>query len=306
MATSDRVAAWQEQARGRRPLRGLVHPKAVGQGLLLVLCLLLLVTTGCTRPFFWPQREHAWDPARAGIEYRDVMFRSTDGVRLHSWFLPADDPSGTIVFLHGNAQNVSTHIAAVHWLPERGYNVFMPDYRGFGRSEGEPDFAGIHKDARAAIAHAREREDTDPGRIVVLGQSLGGSVAITTVARHGDSLGVRALVADSPFSSYRGIAREKLAGSWVTWPFQVPLSWAVPDGFAPVNYIADVAPIPTLLIAGETDTTVPSHHSERLRDAAGEPVELWLLPETDHTAAFARADVRDRLVSWLDARLVAE
>ncbi|MFO7859103.1 MAG: prolyl oligopeptidase family serine peptidase, partial [Ectothiorhodospiraceae bacterium] len=100
--------------------------------------------------------------------------------------------------------------------------------------------------------------------------------------------------------------REKLAGSWVTWPFQVPLSLAVPDGFGPVDHIADVAPIPTLLIAGEADTTVPAHHSERLQEAAGEPVDLWLLPETDHTAALARADVRDRLVAWLDAVLEDE
>ena len=74
-------------------------------------------------------------------------------MRLHGWFLPAQIPSrGTILFLHGNAENVSTHIGSVAWLPAEGFNVFLIDYRGYGLSEGVPTLDGLHRDVEAAIA----------------------------------------------------------------------------------------------------------------------------------------------------------
>lgn len=73
--------------------------------------------SGCSRLFFLPEQGHRWDPATVGVNYEDVWFRAEDGTRLHGWFLPADEARGTIVFLHGNAENVSTHIGAVHCCP---------------------------------------------------------------------------------------------------------------------------------------------------------------------------------------------
>lgn len=272
-------------------------------GRLVLLLAVVAMLAGCSRLFFFPESGHRWDPATVGIEYEDVWFQAEDGTRLHGWFLPADEPRGTIVFLHGNAENISTHIGAVHWLPERGYNVFLPDYRGFGLSEGRPDFQGVHLDARAALEHVADRDDVEEGTLVVLGQSLGGSVAITTVARHGEACGVQALIADSAFSSYRGIAREKFGEIWLTWPFQWPLSLSISDRFAPVDHVGDVSPIPLLLIAGEDDAIVPPHHSKDLYAAARPPVDLWRFRDVGHTQAFARADVRDGLVAWLDETL---
>lgn len=267
---------------------------------LVLLLVAVGLLTGCSHAFFWPEPGHRWDPATAGIVYEDVWFRAEDGTLLHGWFLPATEARGTIVFLHGNAENVSTHIGAVHWLAQRGYNVFLPDYRGFGLSEGRPNFRGVHLDARAAFAYAAGREDGPENALVVLGQSLGGAVAITSVARHGQSYGVRALIADSAFSSYRGIAREKFSELWLTWLFQWPLSLTISDRYAPLDHVSSVSPIPLLLMAGEDDRIVPAHHSERLYRAALPPVELWLFEDLGHTQAFAREDVRDRFVAWLD------
>ncbi|WP_290647792.1 alpha/beta fold hydrolase [Aquisalimonas sp.] len=267
---------------------------------LLAVVLLAVTITGCSHLFFLPEQGHRWDPKEAGIVYEDVWFEADDGVTLHGWFLPAQEPRGTVVFLHGNAQNVSTHIGAVYWLPERGFNVFMPDYRGFGLSSGSPDFVGVHRDAEAALAVVVERDDVDSERVAVLGQSLGGSVAITTVADHGEDYGVAALIADSAFSSYRGIAREKFGEFWLTWPFQWPLSLTISDRFAPVDHIADVSPIPVLLIAGDDDFVVPPHHSRELYQAARPPVEIWRYRGVGHGQAPTRADVRRALVAWLD------
>ncbi len=277
--------------------------RAPRAGLLLAVLLLAVALAGCSRVFFLPEPGHRWDPAQAGIDYEDVWFEAADGTRLHGWFLPADEPRGTIVFLHGNAENVSTHIGAVHWIPERGYNVFMPDYRGFGLSEGRPDFRGVHLDARAALRHAAERHEDDDLPLVVLGHSLGGSVAVTTVARYGERYDVQALVADSAFSSYRGIAREKFGELWLTWPFQWPLSLTISDAYSPEDHVADVSPIPLLLIAGDDDFIVPPHHSAALYAAARPPVDIWRFRDVGHTQAFARADVRDAFVAWLDNTL---
>lgn len=266
----------------------------------ILLATVMLLLAGCSRFFFLPEQGHRWDPTSAGIEYENIWFDSVDGTLLHSWFLPAEDPRGTILFLHGNAENISTHIGAVHWLPEQGYNVFLLDYRGFGLSAGTPDFDGVHMDAAAALARVARHRDVDPGRIVVFGQSLGASVAITTVANLGELYGVRGLVADSPFSSYRGIAREKFGELWLTWPLQWPLSLTIDDHYAPIDHIGAVSPIPVLLIAGDDDRVVPSHHSQDLYAAARPPKDIWQYRGVDHTQALTRQDVRRRLVTWLD------
>ncbi|WP_171909749.1 alpha/beta hydrolase [Aquisalimonas asiatica] len=269
-------------------------------GLLVVAAMLI---AGCSRFFFLPEPGHRWDPAQAGIDYENIWFDSLDGTPLHGWFLPADEPRGTILFLHGNAENISTHIGAVYWLPGQGYNVFLLDYRGFGLSAGTPDFDGVHMDAAAALARVARHRRVDPERIVVFGQSLGASVAITTVANHGAAHGVRGLIADSPFSSYRGIAREKFGELWLTWPFQWPLSLTIDDDHAPIDHVASVSPIPLLLIAGDDDRVVPSHHSQDLYAAAQPPKDAWHYRGVGHTQAVARDNVRRRLVAWLDGVL---
>ncbi len=266
---------------------------------------LLLVLTGCAGLFFHPEREHRLDPADHGIVYEDVYFTSSDGLALHGWWLPAraEEPHGTVVFLHGNAQNVSTHIAAVYWLPAEGFNVFLFDYRGFGRSEGRPDFAGVHRDSEAALREALARPDVDPGTVAIFGQSLGASVAITVTAEIGHELGVRALVADSPFSSYRGIAREKFGEFWLTWPLQWPLSWTISDRFAPVDFVHRVSPIPLLLMAGDRDTIVPPHHAQLLYETAEPPVELRRASTAGHAQSLLVEGEREYLAEWLEQRL---
>ncbi len=265
------------------------------------MCLLMAWTLpGCAGLFFYPERDHYLDPADHDIAYEDVEFQASDGVRLHGWWLPASgEPRGTVLFLHGNAQNISTHIAAVYWLPDQDFNVFMPDYRGFGKSEGRPDFAGVHRDAEAALAIARDRADSDGTALAVFGQSLGGAIAITLVAEAGERYGVDALVADSPFSSYRGIAREKFAEVWLTWPLQYPLSWTISDRFAPIDFIADVSPIPVLLMAGDQDVIVPPHHAEALYQAARPPKEIRRASSAGHTQSLTVRGEREYLVDWL-------
>lgn len=260
--------------------------------------------SGCAGFFFYPYGPHVRTPEDIGLAYEDVMLETEGGVRLHGWWLPAAGPAcGTILFLHGNAENVSTHIGSVYWLPARGFNVFLLDYRGYGASEGSPSIAGLQADIEAAMRYLTRRLRPDARDIAIFGQSLGAAAAIYYTARSAHRANIRALVVESAFASYRDITREKLAAFWLTWPFQWLFAGTVSDAYSPIAVVDEVAPIPLLLIHGERDPIVPIEHGERLYAAAREPKELWRIEGAGHIQAFRSERMRDELVSYLAGRL---
>jgi uncharacterized protein len=267
---------------------------------------LALELSGCAGLFFYPQKQLLRTPDQIGLEYEDVNFSSTDSTPLHGWFLPAQqDARGTIIFYHGNAENISTHIGAVYWLPPEGYNVFLFDYRGYGTSGGHASIEGVNEDARAALQYVHDRPDVNPHRLVIFGQSLGGAIAIYTAAT--TDIPLAAVVVESPFSDYRKIMREKFADFFLTWPLQWPLSYTVTDRYSPVNVVAEIKS-PLLIIHGDADTVVPVEHAYELYQAASGDKTLWIVKGGTHTAAFGmhREEYRTRLLSYLETKLNPE
>ncbi len=266
--------------------------------------LLLTPFAGCTGLFFHPMSQHVRTPDQIGLQYREVFFTSRDNTPLHGWWLPAQGTArGTLVFFHGNAENISTHIGAVHWLPKEGFNVFLPDYRGYGASRGTPEISGLHADAESALDTVADMPGARDTPLIVFGQSLGGAIATYTVSHSRHRSRIKALIVESAFSSYRDIAREKLASFWLTWPLQYPLSWTVNDDYSPARSVACVSPIPLLLVHGDRDRIVPLAHGERLYDAAAEPKTLWVAPGGGHIEAFKRVEYRRALIAYLDPLL---
>jgi len=264
-----------------------------------------LVLSGCTPLFFQPMRGWVDTPDRHGLRYETDDLQASDGTRLSAWFLPARSKGGarsraTVLFLHGNAENISTHFHAIAWLPAEGFNVLALDYRGYGASRGEPTLAGIQLDIDAAMRELLSRRDVDADRIVVYGQSLGGALAIAYVAHCACRAHVRAIVVESSFSDYRRIVREKLADAWLTWPLQWLPALTVDNTYSPAAAVAALSPIPLLLIHADRDPVVPLHHSQDLYALAKEPKELWIVPGAGHGQALADPAVRSRLVRYLE------
>lgn len=268
--------------------------------LFLSACILLAITAGCTYRFFKPGRQLVNDSATQTYAPMDVYFKSSDGVTLHGWYFRAKEERGTILVCHGNVENLSTHVKLDLWLIEAGYNLFIFDYRGYGRSEGKPDVKGINLDAEAALETLLAKlPRTQNDSVIVFGKSLGGAVAVYTVASSPYKNRVKTLILDSAFSSYRRIAREKIAKSIIGWPFQYPLSLLISDDYSPVDYIKNVSPVPVLIIHGYQDEIVPAHHGRILYDAASPPKEFWELTMPGHVKSWTDEGTRKRLLAYL-------
>jgi uncharacterized protein len=260
--------------------------------------ILLLVLGACTGVFYQPLSVHVRTPDDIGLQYEDVYVTSSDGVRLHAWWLPAKKPAaGTVLFLHGNAENISTHIGSVYWLPAQGFNVLLLDYRGYGESQGKPTPMGVQIDVKSTLRFLVEQRREN--RLVVFAQSLGGAIAIPAVAQSAYRAHIAAVIVESTFSSYRLIAREKLGGFWPTWPLQYPLSWTVSDAYSPLKFIARISPIPLLIIHSKQDEVIPVTHAPVLFAAAQEPKQLWIIENAKHIQAFNNPEWRARLVAYL-------
>lgn len=275
--------------------------------LVALLAVLAAGLGGCNSLFFQPNRIRYTLPQQFGLRSEDVFFRSTDGTRLTGWFLPADGQAlATIVYFHGNGANISNHLPVVRWLPAAHYAVFIFDYRGYGVSEGEPTREGVVQDGVAAIRYVRGRADVDPERIVVFGQSLGGAVAISALAAAG-TRGVRALVLEGAFGSYREVARTFMNEHWFTWPFQYPVAWlAISDDLRPYDDLPALAGVPLLVIHSTGDRTVPIENGRRLFEAfPGPDKTFWQVEGLPHIATFIRdgSPWRGRLLDWLARRL---
>lgn len=272
----------------------------------VLLCLVLpLCCSGCVgRLFYYPDRTTYQTPARFHLPYQEVTFSSQDGTTLSGWFIPAvGAPKGTVIHYHGNAQNMTAHLSFVHWLPSEGFNLFVFDYRGYGKSAGRPDRKGLYQDSVAAALYVAGRKDVDPSRLLVFGQSLGGANAIAAVGS-GKLRGVRAVAIESAFASYRSIVREKIGLIPVLSLLKWPLSYLlIGDSYSPVDVVDRIAPLPLLLIYGSQDPVIPISEGEKLYRKARQPKLFWNVAGDRHAAAFVEKEpYRKRLVQfYLDA-----
>jgi fermentation-respiration switch protein FrsA (DUF1100 family) len=268
--------------------------------LLVVLAALLL--QACSGLLFYPEQGLPLTPAAAELEYRDVQLTSADGVRLHAWWLPAKagvPVKGTVLHLHGNGGNLAWHLGGSYWLPEQGYQVLMLDYRGYGLSEGQPSLPGVYADIEAAFVWLQESPEVQGKPLVLLGQSLGGAMAVHFLASHPQQREqLQALVLDGVPANYQQAARHLLGDAWLTWPLQVPLSWLVPEADSAQFAMPQLAGLPVLIFQSIDDQVVPLNNGIALYQAA-QPPRVLQLTRGAHVQTFNEPVWREVMLRYL-------
>jgi len=240
------------------------------------------------RFIFFPESEIAATPGSLSLEYEDVWFSASDGVALHGWWVPGSRPE-TILWFHGNAGNISHRVDNLRLLHDHvGVNVFLFDYRQYGRSQGKASEEGLYADARGALAYLRSRGDLAQERIVYFGRSLGSAVAVDLAATNSP----RGLILETPFASIRAMARRLLPG---------PLSAVVPAGFDNLAKIPGIH-CPKLFIHGDSDEIVPYEQGRLLFEAASPPKSFFTIRGAGHNDTYIVAGSRyfARMRDFLD------
>ncbi len=226
-----------------------------------------------------------YDPSIVGLKQEEIEFTNKDGTRLHGWwFSSKTQPSkGTVVFFHGNGENLTTHFLSLSWMPAEGYNYFIFDYPNYGVSEGEPTPYTTVISGQAALEWVHASKDQRP--LIIYGHSLGGNIAFRSVLDLKEIIPVRALILDGSFLSYRSIARKKASESVLLWLFQ-PVAWLImSDTYAP-QHIENRASIPLLVIHGQKDTVVAAQFGEEIFEKSPEPKEIWRIEDGQHGDTF--------------------
>ena len=240
---------------------------------------------------YHPARELAGTPDQAGLAYQDVYIRTSDGVKINAWFVPADDAKGTILFFHGNAGNISHRVDSLAILHDLGYSALIIDYRGYGRSEGSPGEEGTYLDAQAAWDYLRQKRKIDAAGIVVLGRSMGAAVAAWLAGKERPG----GVILESGFTSVPDRGAE-------LFPF-LPVRWMSLIRYDTLGRIASVR-CPVLFVHSRDDRLIPISHGRRLFEAANEPKRLLEITGT-HNDGFiiSGAVYTDGLVKFLDSVL---
>ena len=214
-------------------------------------------------------------PDAYGIEYDDVTFRTEDGLNLHGWFVHGkksspDEDLHTLLWFHGNAGNINHRLGNIKMLHERvPVNVFIIDYRQYGRSEGKISEKGTYIDAGAALAHLHSRKEINQEKIIFFGRSLGSAVAVELALKEK----CRALILETPFTSILEMGKK-------LYPF-LPVSLLLKTKYDSLSKIRNIK-VPILIMHGDKDDLVPFEHGKRLYDMANEPKEFYTIPGAGH------------------------
>jgi len=224
------------------------------------------------RLVYLPTREISADPASAGMPFEDVSLQTADGETLHGWFVPADPSQPVILFLHGNAGNISHRLDTLEIFHRLNANVLLIDYRGYGQSTGKPTEEGTYLDAAAAWNYLVDVRGFDPQAILIFGRSLGGAIAGWLASQKSSG----ALVLESTFTSIADLGAESYR-------------WLPVRSLTRIHYdtrsVLPTITTPVLVLHSKDDDIIAFHHGEALFEAANNPVEFVPLVG-DHNSGF--------------------
>lgn len=259
----------------------------------------------CTGAFYYPTHNEYSLPSDQGLDYEDVFFESLDGIELHAWTIrpsTSSDPENFIVHFHGNAQNLSSHFFHLSWAVPLGVELFIFDYRGYGKSEKmSPSPSGLHKDGISALNHAYQLfKSSEANRFIVYGQSLGGVVLLSALEEFEYRDSIDLMVLDSTFYSYRSIASQKMKDLILTWPLHFLVPLLVQEKKASKDFLTSLE-LPTLIIHSKKDPVVPYSMGIKIDHLLKMNSKwFWTLEERGHGDVFSYPYHRTRFMRLIN------
>ena len=166
-------------------------------------------------------------------------------------------------------------------------------------SEGDPDLEGAQADIQLGLDWLAQSRRLEGAPLVLFGQSLGGAMATGVLARERNDGFVDCVMLEAPFASYRDVASDVMARSWLLWPLRWMVLPTLPArANDPERHVADLAPRPLLILHSKEDPVVPYQQGRRLYAAARPPKTFQPL-KGGHTQSVRDPAVRDRLVAFM-------
>jgi len=236
---------------------------------------------------FYPMPGIHQTPADWGLDYEDVTLNAEDNVQLNAWYIPYKKSDQVLLFFHGNAGNISHRRDSIEIFHRLGFNVFIIDYRGYGKSQGKPGEQGFYRDASAAWRYLTEEKGFAAKQVVIFGRSLGGAVATQLAS------GVQAqgLILESTFSSAKDFARS-------VFPLFSRLlfmryDFDIAEKIQRVNY-------PVLILHSPDDEIMPFNLGEKVYLSAHQP-KRFVKMKGDHNYGFvlSQPEYEQALAEWL-------
>ena len=247
------------------------------------------------RLIYYPEATVDVTPKALGLPFEEVNLEVEPGVKLHGWFIKADrEPSSaTILFSHGNAGNIADRLDRVRSFRDLGADFLLYDYRGYGRSTGDPDEEGTYRDGRAAYDYLIKTRGIDPARLILMGESLGCAIS-TQLAIERKAAG---LVVEAPFASVPRMAS-------AIYPF-LPVRFFVRTRYDNVGKIPQLK-MPLLVIQGSKDEVIPVAQGKMVFDAAPEPKRYLSIEGAHHNDVYLiGGEGYRRVLAEFIARVVA-
>ena len=215
-----------------------------------------------------PWEDRNWAPL-SGLPLEEVWLAVDEVVTVFGWFVEAGPTSPVLLWCHGNAGNVSHRVENMRLLYQRGFSLFIFDYRGYGRSTGVPSEVGLYQDALAAYDYLIHQRRIASARLLLFGRSLGAAVAGEVAVKRP----VPGLIVEGSFPSIQAMSDQHFWG--------VPARWLMDLEF---NLAAKVHAlhVPLLVIHGEQDSIVPMELGRQVFDAAHEPKRWYVVSGAEH------------------------
>lgn len=219
-----------------------------------------------------------------------VHYPSADGTDLSGVWFHQREAAPPLIWFHGNGGNATSYLGRTDVYWGWGYDVFVPDYRGYGETESEVSSAIVHDDGVAAVHHVEDKLGVTSDQIPMLGLSLGASVLVHTMAQ----LPAQSATIEDLFLSAGAVGDDGTG-------LDLPTGWFFADPYANDEVIRD-AQAPVFVIHGTGDTYVNPEYSQVLYDNAPEPKQLWNPEGAEHADA-AEAypeEYAERVRGWID------